>query len=313
MSNGSSRVSLFRQSQWFKLVWIIPSVILLLAIVSIAARWFINTPTGNSFITTYPGDPKLPDRTPEGFPWWRQAQHYFNFFLIILIIRTGWVLHTQTTPEAYWRRNNTGKLKTKGQPEKISINLWLHLSLDALWILNGLVFVVLLFSTGYWARLVPTTWDVFPQAISSIIQYLSFDWPLNDGWSNYNGIQQITYFVTIFLAGPLAAITGLRLSPIWPKGTKINKRYTVDIARKVHFGTMVYFVAYITGHVLLVFTTGMRLNLNVMFANQAEGSESWWGFGIFVGSLSLVIIAWVFVRPSYASPVAEMTGRVTQR
>lgn len=313
MNKGTSKVSLFRQSEWFKLVWIVPSLILLLAIISIAARWFIDTPSGNNFITTYPGDPRLPDRTPEGFPWWRQAAHFFNFFLIILIIRTGWLMRIQTKPEAYWRRKNTGFFKTKKQPEKISIYLWMHLSLDALWILNGLIFVILLFSTGYWARLVPTTWDVFPQAISSGIQYLSFDWPLNDGWSNYNGLQQLAYFVTIFLAAPLAVLTGLRLSPIWPKGAKINRRYTVDFARKVHFGTMGYFVMYIIGHVLLVFTTGMRLNLNLMFANQPEGSESWWGFWIFVGSLILVIIGWILARPSYTSRAAELTGRVTQR
>lgn len=313
MATSSSRVSEFRQSKWFKLVWIIPSLIVLMAIASIGARWFIDTPTGSSFLAAYPGDPELPNGTPEGFPWWRQASHFFNFFMIVLIIRTGWVLHTETKPEAYWRRNNTGRLKTKGAPEKISINLWLHLSLDALWLLNGFVFVVLLFSTGYWARLVPTTLDVFPHAISSALQYLSFDWPLNASWTHYNGLQQLAYFVTIFVAGPLAAITGLRLSPIWPKSAKINKWYSVDIARKIHFTNMTYFVVYIIGHVVLVFTTGMRLNLNHMFANQPEGSESWWGFGIFVAALIAVVAGWIFIRPSYASPAAELTGKVTQR
>ena len=35
---------------------------------------------------------------------------------------------------------------------------------DSLWLLNGLVFYVLLFTTGQWRRVVPTTWAVFPNA-----------------------------------------------------------------------------------------------------------------------------------------------------
>ena len=33
---------------------------------------------------------------------------------------------------------------------------------NSLWLLTGLVYVVLLFGTGEWRRLIPTSWDVFP-------------------------------------------------------------------------------------------------------------------------------------------------------
>ena len=50
----------------------------------------------------------------------------------------------------------------------------------------------------------PTSWDVFPNALSVLIQYLSLDWPAENGWVAYNGLQLIAYFVTVFIAAPLA-------------------------------------------------------------------------------------------------------------
>jgi sulfoxide reductase catalytic subunit YedY len=32
------------------------------------------------------------------------------------------------------------------------------------WVLNGAVYVSLLFATDYWRRIVPTSWSVFPKA-----------------------------------------------------------------------------------------------------------------------------------------------------
>ena len=75
-----------------------------------------------------------------------------------------------------------------------------------LWLLNGLVFYVLLFATGQWRRVVPTSWDVLPNAASVALQYLSLDWPTENGWVAYNSLQILAYFVTIFIAAPLALV-----------------------------------------------------------------------------------------------------------
>ena len=75
-----------------------------------------------------------------------------------------------------------------------------------------IIFVVLLFATGQWMRVVPTSWDVFPNALSAVLQYASLNRPVETGWVNYNSLQLLTYFITIFIAAPLALITGLRTS-----------------------------------------------------------------------------------------------------
>jgi hypothetical protein len=57
------------------------------------------------------------------------------------------------------------------------------ISIDLLWILNGAAFYVLLFTTNQGQRLIPITWDVFPNAISTAIQYASLNFPVDHTWT----------------------------------------------------------------------------------------------------------------------------------
>ncbi len=116
---------------------------------------------------------------------------------MIFIIRSG--VQTLTDhPRLYWTRHCTPgrdwfriqKPVPVGLPgirHSIGLARWWHLGVDALWLLNGVAFVVLLFATDRWQRLVPTSWDVFPNALSVLIQYLSLNWPTENGWVAYNG------------------------------------------------------------------------------------------------------------------------------
>ncbi len=76
-----------------------------------------------------------------------------------------------------------------------------------------LYFLRALFTTYQWQRLVPTSWEIFPNALSTVLQYLSLKFPPNDGWVYYNSLQQLTYFATVFVAAPLAVLTGLMQAP----------------------------------------------------------------------------------------------------
>lgn len=295
-----------------KLAWGIPLALVALVAVVLLAQWYRASDAGAAFLENYPGETELPAGAPVGFPVWLNFQHFLNAFFIVLIIRTGWLVRATQRPAAYWTRNNRGPLRTKGDPKKISLNLWLHLSLDLLWALNGVIFVVLLFVTGQWMRLVPTTWDVIPNAFSAAIQYASLNWPHENGWVNYNSLQQLAYFLIVFVAAPLAIITGIRLSNAWP-GPKaaISKAYPLPIARAIHYPVMIFFVLFVIAHVTLVLTTGALRNLNHMYA--ANNGDSWLGFGLFAGSLVLTVAAWILAKPAFLQPLATMTGKVTRQ
>jgi methionine sulfoxide reductase catalytic subunit len=167
---------------------------------------------------------------------------------------------------------------------------------DALWLINGVIFYVLLFATDHWQRLVPTSWDVFPNALSVLIQYLSLDWPTNHGWTAYNGLQLIAYFITVFIAAPLALITGLGMSPaLSTRFKRISKLFSIQAARSLHFLVLVWFLVFILLHVTLVFTTGLLANLNHVYPGRT--GNGWTGFWLFVASMVVVAIGWVVATP----------------
>ena len=201
---------------------------------------------------------------------WVGVQHFFNLFLLIFIIRSGLQILSDH-PRLYWTRHSTpGKdwfriqkpvpkdplwtakqdsislprqVGLPGIRHSIGLARWWHLGTDSLWLLNGLVFYVLLFTTSQWRRVVPTTWAVFPNALSVLIQYLSLRWPTENGWVAYNGLQLLAYFVTIFVAAPLALITGLGMSPaLSTRFKRISRVLSIQTARSLHFLVLVWFL-----------------------------------------------------------------------
>lgn len=268
-------------------------------------RALLSFPFMQDFLAAFPGEYEPAIAVEPGFAPWVNWAHFFNMFLIVLIIRSGLQVRTEKRPTVFW----TPRGNAKG---KISLNLWFHQALDILWLVNGVIFVVLLFVTGHWVRIVPTSWEVFPNALSAALQYVSFDWPHENGWNNYNSLQQLAYFVTVFIAAPLAAITGFRMSGLWPKkAEKLSKAYPVEWARALHFPIMLYFVAFIIAHVALVMLTGFLRNLNHMFASQ--DAVTWTGFWVFILSLVVIALAWVAARPLVLAPIAKVFGKVSGR
>jgi sulfoxide reductase catalytic subunit YedY len=193
-----------------------------------------------------------------------------------------------------------------GPAPYIGLARWWHFSVNLLWTLNGFVFYVLLFSTEQWRRLVPVTWDVFPAALSTAIQYASLNFPVDEGWTRYNGLQQITYFITVFIAAPVSIATGLLQSPAisnklgWSEGL-LNRQ----AARSIHFISFAWFVFYILAHGVMVFVTGLRQNTNHIFAGVDDAS--WTGIVPFV--LSMVVVGWAW---AVVSPLTIRHARLVQ-
>ena len=298
------------RSPWIKLVWAIPLAIILLAAVVLAAQGIRALPATQAFLVDFPGASPLPDWAPVGIPAWLAWQHGLNVFFLLFVVRSGWQIRSAGRPTLFWTRRNTGLIRSKQAPARMSINVWLHLMVDAFWVLNGVVFYVLLFVTGQWVRIVPVSWDIIPNALSAALQYASLDWPVTDGWVNYNALQTLSYFSIVFVAAPLALATGIRLSPLITS-RRLNELVPLRATRAVHVGVMFFFLAFIVIHVTLVFTTGALRNLNHMYAAQSD--DGWTGFWIFAASLVVMLVAWVAIGPRLLRAVASLGGTVTTR
>lgn len=290
--------------------WVYGGIALLavLIVAVLAARWFVDTPTGSSFIERYTGQQPLPEGAPVGLPAWLGWSHFFNMLFMALIIKTGMTVRHERKPEAYWAPRKNPK-------KKISLTLWLHLTIDVLWVALGVAFYIVLFTTGQWMRIVPTSWEVIPQAISAGIQYLSLDWPTENPWVHYNALQELSYFAVVFIAAPLAILSGARMSEWWPKSWTF---FSLKAARAIHFPTMLFFVLFTVVHVFLVLTTGLRRNMNAMFAASGDVNPdvygtSWTGVILFLVAAAVIAVLCKLARPALVAPVAQATGKVTSR
>ena len=298
------------RNRWLRLLWIVPVALVVMAGVVLVARGLRSLPDVQSFLSDYPGTTTLPSDAPVGIPAWLAWQHGLNAFFLFFIIRTGWQIRREGRPTTFWKRRNTALIRTKRPPTRVGLNVWLHLTFDTLWVLNGALFYVLLFTTGQWLRLVPVTWSIIPNAVSAALQYASLEWPVENSWVNYNALQTISYFVIVFVAAPLALLTGLRLSPSWTS-RRLSALFPFRVARTVHIAVMFFFMAFIVVHVFLVFTTGALRNLNHMYA--AQDGDGWLGFAIFAAAVVLTIVAWSAARPRVVRFLAALTGTVTHR
>ncbi len=321
-------------SRWFNLLWLLPIGFVALLIAVATAKGLRNTVSVQRFIAHHPGTASAGSSRGAALPIWVGVEHFFNLFLLIFIIRSGLQILTDH-PRLYWTRHSTpgkdwfriqkpvpadplwtakkdsislpGQVGLPGLRHSIGLARWWHLGIDVLWLINGTVFYVLLFATDEWRRVVPTSWSVIPNAVSVLIQYLSLDWPVEAGGGNYNSLQLIAYFITIFIAAPLAFLTGLGMSPALSTRFKaVSKVLSIQTARSLHFLVLVWFLLFIVIHVALVFTTGLLHNLNHIYAGRTDGS--WVGFWIFAASMAVVVAGWVA-----ATPLTLRHPRVVQR
>jgi thiosulfate reductase cytochrome b subunit len=252
-----------------------------------------------------------------GFPTWLRITHYINFLLLILLIRSGlqiladhprlyWEVHC--TPGAEWVRFTpievphdrvwTAKQDSRylspwiglpGRRHTIGMARHWHFLSVLFWIINGATFLVMLFYSPQWQRLVPTSWKILPDAWAVFVHYATFHLPPEpDGFYHYNALQQLTYFGAVFILAPLAILTGPSMSPAFTARFKWYPELPGNrqIGRSLHFLTMCGFVAFITIHVTMVVITGFSRNMN----HIVMGTDNSNPIGLYLGLAGIGLV-----------------------
>jgi thiosulfate reductase cytochrome b subunit len=298
----------------------LPVVVVAFALVIAGAIWVRTMPAVQDFIAQYPGS--VPNDAPEGFPAWLRWQHFLNAIFLVPIVRAG-VQILANRPRAYWKASAApgsdwlriqrampaeggwpvrddavalhpqvglpGPKRTQGLARA-----W-HLGITLLWVANGILFYVLIAVTGQWMRIVPTSLDVFPHALSAALQYASLDFPTQDSWVAYNGLQLLTYFITVFVAAPLAVVTGVMHAPRIAKRTAKSRFLNIEVVRSVHLIVLGYFIVFVIAHVSLVLVTGAFENLNHITIGTRDGGPA--GVILFAISVVVGVAVWAILSP----------------
>jgi len=329
--------------RWFSSLWLVPLGLIALVLSIAVVREMTRYGWYQDFITRYPGTSMdYVDPVDSGFPWWLRWQHFLNLLFMMFMIRAGLQIladhprlyvNIACKPDTEWMRLRdavpadrrdaedpqrvwTAKMDSVALPKHIglpgirhTIGLarWWHFTFDLLWLINGVVFMILLFSTDQWKRLIPTSWEVFPNALSTALQYLSLELPENAGFSTYNALQLLAYFITVFIAAPLAVVTGLLQAPAiagrFSTSTGLLNR---QIARTVHFGVLVWMLSFIAIHTLMVFATGFVGNVNHI--TLGTDTNSYLGVALDLAWMAVVVTFWLV-----ASPLTIKYPRTVQR
>lgn len=286
----------------------IPVVAFGLFALAFFTRGLLTLPEVAAFVNRYPGIVAPVQPAPVGIPAWLNWQHFLNILFLALIARTALEIRSKKRPPNFVTRRNTGLLHTKGNPRRMSIHVWLHIAVDILWVVNGVVFIVLLFGSGQWLRIVPTSWEIIPNAVSAGLQYLAWEWPAQNSWVIYNSLQVVAYFVTVFVAAPMALLTGWRLSHAYPQTVTAARVLPERPIRWLHNATLAYFLVFTIVHVGLVVSTGFLHNLNMMFA--ANDGYGWNGLIVLFLGFDGIMAIWMILRPKTVAALARLYGKV---
>ena len=175
-------------------------------------------------------------------PAWVRTMHWINAVAIVLMIMSGWQIYNASPLFSFLRFSHS-----------ITIGGWLGGALlwhfAAMWLLtvNGLVYVIMGFATGRFARkLLPiTAGGVISDTKAALTGKLS-----HDDLTKYNQVQKLLY-AGIIVVGVLFVLSGLSIwKPVQLQWlTALFGGY--DAARYVHFFCMSAIVAFLVIHVAL--------------------------------------------------------------
>ncbi|GAC1367208.1 MAG: hypothetical protein NVS2B12_17010 [Ktedonobacteraceae bacterium] len=262
-----------------------------------------------------------------GFPLWLRVSHYINIIFMGLLIRSGiqiigahprFYWNNGSKPESNWLNFTRKKIpKDKlwtSMDEEVPVSplialpgednlglgrIW-HFFSIIFWVLNGFIYVVLLFATGEWSRLIPTSWDIVPRAFQTFLTYITLHIPPASDFQPYDPLQQLTYAAVVFLLGPFLLLTGAAQSPAveaqFPWYVRLFGGR--QVARSLHLLGLFAFILFIIVHTALVLIVHFQNNIRSIVLGDEHADFT---TALVIAIIALVLVAIIYVFASWYS------------
>ncbi len=306
-------------------IWIRPSLIVVvisLSLIPLALAWGQRSIFGLPYLAPVPEFNSATFAGVHGFPWWLRWAHFFNFVFLMMLVRSGlsilmdhprlyfndgctpgteWIRFTplKVPKDRVWRASDDDRyisplVALPGYRHSVGVARSWHFIDVYGFIITGLIFIPLLFATGQWARLVPSSWEILPQAWATFVHYANFHFPPEpDGFYAYNALQQIAYFFVVFVFAPISIVAGAAMSPAMVNHFPWFPRIFGGRqgARSIHFLMMLVWLGFLVVHVALVALTGLERNMN----HIVLGTDNVRPMGMILGlvGVAAVIASWI--------------------
>ncbi|MGI8677781.1 MAG: molybdopterin-dependent oxidoreductase [Jatrophihabitans sp.] len=254
---------------------------------------------------------------PSFFPWWVVITHFLNIFFMVLLFRSGlevlsafpkFYWHDDCPPGREWLRlskkmyaadsrrpwssldeeESWSPLIALPGRKKLGLGRHWHFLSVQFWILTGVVYVAMVFASGYWHYLIPTSWSIVPDSIRSIGTYLQFHIPAKIPGQPFEPAQKLAYFLVIFVLAPMQILTGAAMSPsVLARFPRFGKLFGgKQGARSLHFLGLCAFAAFIAVHVFMVIVHGLPHEfLGIVLAGHGNKT-----LAVVLGSVGLFLI-----------------------
>jgi len=312
-------------------IWIRPSFVagaVVLILVPLLFAWGQAAIFGLPYIPPIPQFNQASTSGPHGFPLWIRYARFFNLLFLMMLVRSGlsilmdhprlyfnndctpgtaWIRFTPLTvpKDRAWTAKDDARyispmFALPGYRHTVGVARSWHFIDVYGFIITGLIFIPLLFITGQWQRVVPTSWIVLPQAWNTFVHYANFRFPPEpNGFYGYNALQQLAYFAAIFLFAPLSILTGAAMSPAMVNRFPWFPRLFGGRqgGRSIHFLMMLMWVGFITAHVTLVVLTGFKRNMN----HIVLGTDNVRPLGMILGFLGIGVVIATWIIAHYTS------------
>ncbi len=316
-------------------IWIKPSFVIVaicLGLIPVVAAWVQRAIFGLPYLASLPEYHSAAFAAAftgvHGFPWWLRYAHFFNFVFLMMLIRSGLSIlmdhprlyfNNDCTPGTEWIHFTPVRVPTDrvwtakddaryispivalpGYRHTVGVARSWHFIDVYGFIITGLFFIPLLAVSGQWARLVPTSWAIIPQAWVTFVHYANFHFPPEpDGFYLYNALQQIAYFFVVYIFAPITIIAGAAMSPAMVNHFPWFPRIFGGRqgARSIHFLMMLAWAGFIFVHVALVVLTGFERNIN----HIVLGRDNTHPLGMVLGFVGLAVVLATWIAAHYIS------------
>src|SRR5512146_3302968 len=186
-------------------IWVRPSILIGIAVVVLAVligAWVEYAVVGLPEVPAVPQSSPNNFAGPHGFPLWVRYSHFFNFFFVMLLIRSGlsiladhprlyfndgcapgteWIRFTpiKVPRDRLWTAKDDARyvspiISTPGYRHTVGVaRVWHFINVHG-FIITGIVFIIMLLDTEQWRRIVPTSPVVLLQGWNIFVHYATF-------------------------------------------------------------------------------------------------------------------------------------------
>ncbi|HET7333818.1 MAG TPA: cytochrome b/b6 domain-containing protein [Rhizomicrobium sp.] len=173
--------------------------------------------------------------------------------------------------DGVWNARGFPDWMTLPGPQWLAMGRLWHFFFAWLFVINAAAFVIYAAWRGHLRALVPRWLDIkhLPREIAD---HARLRFARGAKAREYNALQKLTYFIVIFVLGPLIVLTGLTMSPtmaaalhplLWMFGGRQS-------ARTIHFICAFSFFGFFIVHIIMVVLSGTWNNLRSMITGHYE-------------------------------------------